>query len=181
MPIRNDQQTINDIFLILVNYNSINFAGLFRGEDKLLSLSIERRDWLTVSFGSSVKHWCAIKQLFWNFFDVVENKHSHKINDRILLITIKEKCFHELLFQWHNWYKGVIIIIEVVIVFNLNNCGMVNIIIIVVCFICDFSWNNQVFSDFCSNRQNMLILPVSNSIWYILMANLITRKIKKPL
>ena len=80
--------------------------------------------------------------------------------------------------RWHNWYKHVNYRSSNSV--YLNNCGTFNLIIIVVCFICDFSWNNQVFSDFCSNRQNMLILPVSNSIWYILMANLITRKIKKP-
>ena len=66
-----------DIFLILVNYNSINFAGPFRGEYKLTSLPIERRDWLTVSFGSSVKHWCAIKTIVLKVFDVVKNKHNY--------------------------------------------------------------------------------------------------------
>ena len=41
---------------------------------------------------------------------------KNKINNRILLITIKEKCFHELLFQWTEDDINMLII-EVVIVF----------------------------------------------------------------
>ena len=44
---------------------------------------------------------------------------KNKINNSILLITIKEKCFHELLFQWteDDITDINMLIIEVVIVF----------------------------------------------------------------